>query len=128
MWATAWRAATAQRRLARGLDDVITERLEMADLELAHHLDEPPAALVIAGGERVDVALDLQGLAHIGAHDAEEILVHHPGARERHDRQRQPFLEDLSPVRPHAEPADTDDMDRGADQPARLPVQVGRAG
>jgi hypothetical protein len=112
---------------ARRLDDVVAERLEMADLELAHHVDETPAALVVAGGEGVDVALDLERLAHVGAHDPEQVLVHRAGARQGHDRQRQPFLEDLPPVRAHAEPADIDDMHRRGEEPDRPALVEGRA-
>ena len=70
------RADARQRRLARGFDDGVAEPVEIGDLELVHHLDQPAAALVVAGRAGIDVALDLQRLAHIGAHQAQQILVH----------------------------------------------------
>ena len=103
------------------------EPVEIGDAELVHHLDKAPAALVVARGQRVDVALDLQRLADIGAHDAHQILVEPSLARQRHQRDREPLLVDLPPVRPHAEPADIDDMHRAGEQPDRLAAQKRRA-
>ena len=37
----------------------------------------------------------------------------------RHDRHRQPLLEDLAAVRPHAEPADIDDVHGAGEEPDR---------
>ena len=108
------------RRLARSFDDVLAQPVEIGDAELLHHLDEPPAAFVVARGERVDVALDLQRLAHIGPDHPQQILVHPAFAGQRHQRDRQPLLEHLAPVRPHAEPADIDDMDRAGEEADRL--------
>ena len=119
-------ADAPERRLARCFDDGFSEPVEIGDLELVHHLDQPPAAFVVARRARVDVALDLQRLAHIGAHDAQQILVHAPLASERHDRNGQPLLEHLAAVRPHAEAADIDDMDRVGEQPDRLAAVKGR--
>ena len=109
-----------ERRLARELDDGVAEPVEIGDFEFVHHLDQPPAAFVIARSTGVDVALDLQRLAHIGAHDAQQILVHGALAGERHDRNGEPFLEHLAAVRSHAEPADIDDMDGVGEQRDRL--------
>ncbi len=95
---------------------VVAEPVEIGDLEFVHHLDQPPAALVVARGAGIDVALDLQRLAHVGAHEPQQILVHAALAGERHDRDRQPFLEHLAAVRAHAEPADIDDMDGVGEQ------------
>ena len=106
---------------------MLAEPVEIGDAELVHHLDQPPAAFVVAGGERIDVALDLQRLAHIGADDAHQVVVHPSCARQRHQRDRQPLLEHLAAVRPHAEPADIDDMHRAGEQPDRLAAQKGRA-
>src|SRR3712207_8338384 len=68
-------------------DDGVAERLDMRDLELAHHLDQPPPALVVAGGEGIDVALDLQRLSHIGAHDAQQVLRSEEHTSELQSRQ-----------------------------------------
>ena len=106
---------------------MIAEPVEIGDPELLHHLDEPAAALVVAGGERINVALDLQRLADIGADHAQQILVHPAFAGQRHQRDRQALLEDLAAVGPHAEPADIDDMHRAGEQADRLAAQKGRA-
>ncbi len=106
----------AKRRLARGFEDAVAEPVEIGDLELLHHLDQAPAALVVARRAGIDVALDLQRLAHIGAHEAQQILVHAALAGELHDRNGDALLEHLPAVRPHAEPADIDDMDGVGEQ------------
>ncbi len=101
-----------QRRFARGVEDAVAEPVQIGDFELVHHFGESPAAFVVARGAGVNVALDLQRLAHIGAHQTQQILVHAALVGELHDGNRQAFLKHLPPVRPHAEPADIDDMDR----------------
>ena len=98
----------------------VAQTVEIGDAELLHHLDKPPAALVVARGQGIDVALDLQRLAHIGADHAQQILVHPAFAGERHQRDGQPLLEHLAPVRPHAETADIDDMDGAGEEADRL--------
>ena len=55
------------RGLARGVDDVLAKPVEIGDAELLHHLDEAAATFIVAGGERINVALDLKRFAHIGA-------------------------------------------------------------
>ncbi len=102
---------------------MLAEPVEIGDAEFLHHLDQPPAALVVARGERVDVALDLQRLAHIGADHAQQILVHPAFAGQRHQRDREPLLEHLAAVRPHAEPADVDDMHCAGEEADRLAVR-----
>ncbi len=106
---------------------MLAEPVEIGDAELLHHLDEPSAALVIAGGERIDVALDLQRFAHIGADHPQQVVVHPAFARQCHQRDREALLVDLPAVRPHAEAADIDDMDRAGEEADRLAAQKGRA-
>ena len=106
---------------------MLAEPVEIGDTELIHHLDQAAAALVVAGGERVDIALDLQRLAHIGAQDAQQVVVHLAFARQRHQRDREPLLEHLPSIGPHAETADIDDMDGAGEQADRLAAQKGRA-
>src|ERR1051326_1073611 len=84
------------------------EPIQIGDLELLHHVDEPPAAFVVAGGASVNVALDLQRLAHIGAHEAQQVLIHAALAGEWHDWDRQALFEHLAAVGSHAEAADVD--------------------
>ena len=119
-------ADAPERRLARCFEDGFSEPVEIGDLELVHHLDQPPAPFVVARRTRVDVALDLQRLAHVGTHEAQQILVHAPLASERHDRNGQPFLEHLAAVRPHPEAADVYDVNRVGEQPDRLAAVKGR--
>ena len=106
---------------------MLAEPVEIGDAELLHHVDEPPAAFVVARGERIDIALDLQGFAHIGADDAHQVFVDPPLAGQRHQGDREAFLEHLAAVRPHAEPADIDDMHRAREKPDRRPAQKRRA-
>ena len=120
------RADARQRRLARGFDDCLSEPVQVGDLELVHHVDQPPAPFVVAGGAGIDVALDLKRLAHIGSHHSQQVLVHLAFARERHDRNGDAFLENLSAIRAHTEPADIDDMDRVGKQRDRLAAIEGR--
>ena len=115
------------RRLARGFDDMLAEPVEIGDAELLHHLDEPAAALVVARGQCIDIALDLQRLADIGADHAQQVVVHTALAGQRHQRDRQPLLEDLAAVGTHAEPADIDDVHRAGEEPDRLAAQKRRA-
>src|SRR5262249_46781235 len=70
------RTDAAERRLARGFDDGVAEPVEIGDLELVHHLDQPAAALVVAGRCGVDVAFDLQWLRPVGRHPGPQVVVH----------------------------------------------------
>jgi hypothetical protein len=81
------------------------------------------SARIIARRERVNVALDLQRFAHVGAHHAQQVLVHRAFARERHDRDRQAFFEHLPAVRSHTEAADVDDVHRAGEQADRAAVE-----
>jgi CheY-like chemotaxis protein len=45
------------------------------DAELVHHLDQAPAADLVAGRQRVEVAHHLDRLAHVGTHDLDQGLV-----------------------------------------------------
>ena len=104
------RTDALERGVARGFNDGVAEPIEIGNLEFVHHLDKASAAFVIACGAGIDVALDLERLADIGAHQAQQVLAHAPFAREWHDWNRQTFLEHLAAIRSHAEPADIDDM------------------
>ena len=46
-----------QHRLARMVEDVLGELIEMLEAELVHHLDQPAAADLVAGDQRIDVAI-----------------------------------------------------------------------
>ena len=51
------------------------EPLEIVDAELVHHRDEAPAADLVAGDQRKQVAVHLHRLAHVGAHDASSVSL-----------------------------------------------------
>ena len=106
---------------------MVAQTVEIGDAELLHHLDKPPAALVVARGQGIDVALDLQRLAYISADHAQQILVHPAFAGERHQWDGQPLLKHLAPVRPHAETADVDDVDGAGEEADGLAGEKGRA-
>jgi hypothetical protein len=57
------------------VDDVPAELVEIVDAVLGHHVGEPLLADAVAADQGVQVALDLDGLAHVGAHDAHHALV-----------------------------------------------------
>src|SRR5437764_1391954 len=65
-------------------------------LAMPNSSDEAPAAFVVAGRQRIDIALDLQRFADIGADDAHQVFVHPPFARQRHQGDREALLEDLA--------------------------------
>ena len=75
-------------------------------------VDQTPDALIVRRRTGIDIAFDLHRLAHIGANDPQEILVHQPFSREGHDRDGQSLLEHLTAIGSHAEPPDIDDVDR----------------
>src|SRR6516165_8349172 len=113
-------AYPGERRLARCVDDCLAKPIKIGNLEFVHHLDQSPAALVIARRARVDVAHNLQRFAHIGAHEVQQILVHAALAGERHDWNGEALFEHLPAVRSHAEAADIHDMDRVGEQADRF--------
>ena len=95
--------------------------------ELVHQPDEPARAGVVAGAERIDVALELDRQAGAGADEVEEGLVRPARLEAFHDRDVEAFLEHRAPFRPHAEAADVDDMRGVGEQPDDPAVVEGRA-
>jgi hypothetical protein len=57
------------------VQDVLGEHVEVVEAELLHHLDEALAADVVAGGERIDVALGVDRQARVGADHRHQRLV-----------------------------------------------------
>ena len=82
----------------------------------------------VAADQRVDVALDLHRLAHVGADDAHHALVHHAFAHQRQQRQEQAFVEDLPAVRRLPQPADVDDVRGAGEQRHQLALVEGGRG
>jgi len=106
-------------------DDVRAELVQRVDAVLGHHVRQPLLADAIAADQRVDVALDLHRLAHVGADDAHHALVDYALAHQRQQRQEQPFVEDLASVGRLAEPADIDHVRRAREQCHQLAVVEG---
>ena len=110
-----------QRGGARALDDLLAQRVEVGQSELLHHGEQTVRAHPVAGDQRVDVAFELERLAHVPAHQLQQVLVDAALAAERHDRDVEPFLEHRARVRPEAASADVDHVGgagEGADDPA----------
>ena len=95
--------------------------VEVGQLELLHHGEQAVGARPVAGDQRVDVAFELERLAHVPAHHLQQVLVDATLAAERDDRDIEPFLEHRARIRPEAAPADVDHVGsagEGADDPA----------
>ena len=105
-----------QRRRLRAFDDVPRKDVEVVDPELVHHLDQPAAADIVAGGEGMEVAHHLDGLPHIRGHDVDQRPVDRSPLREAHDGDVESLLEDIPPVRCHPPSADVDDMAGAGEQ------------
>ena len=120
------RADLIQHRRPAVLDDVLTQRIDGVQVELAHHIDQATAAGLVAGGQRIEVALDLHRLAHIHPHDVQQRFIHHAALGQRHDRDVDAFLIDLPPIGAEAAPADIDDMAGRGEQGDHLAVLEGR--
>ena len=56
-------------------------------------------AVALQATEGVEVALHLHRLAHVGADDLHQALVHDARPHQRQQRQEEPFVEDLPAVR-----------------------------
>ena len=110
---------------ARAVDDEGAELVEILDAGLVHHLDDAAAADLVARGQRVEIALHLDGLADVGAHELEQPLVDDAGRRERHDGDEQALVIDLSAIRRHAEPADIDHVAGAGKQRDELALAMG---
>ena len=103
----------------RMLADVVGQRLDAVDAELGHHLAQPLGALVVAGHQGEQIALDLHRLAHVRPHDRQQVLVHLACARKRHDRHAQPLFVHLPAVGPEAASADVHHVHGRREQPHR---------
>ena len=79
----------------------------------------------VAGDQGVDVALHLDGFAHIGADDAHQALVEGALPDQRQQRDEQALVVDLPPVRRLPEPADIDHMGGAGEQRDQPPLVEG---
>ena len=105
----------------------LRERIEAVHLELVHHLDQAVRAGVVAGAQRIDVALQFHRQARAGADEIEERLVRPALIEAFDDRDVHPFLEHRAAFRSHAEAADVDHMRGVGEQADDLAVMKRRA-
>ena len=108
-----------QHGAPRRRDDVICDFLESVHGELVHQLPQPPAAHVIAGGKRVEIADDLDRFPDVGPDDLEHALVGFAAIEEAHDRNAQALLVDLARIGTETGAPDVDDMHRRGKEPHR---------
>ena len=111
---------------AAAVDDEVGKRREVLQAVFVHHRQQPFAAGVVAGGERVEVADHHARLAHIGPHHLQKPFVDPPRLGERHERHEQALLIDLPGIGSLAEAADIDHMAGGGEQRHDAPVAEGR--
>ncbi|CAB3714706.1 hypothetical protein LMG26845_05972 [Achromobacter insuavis] len=110
--------------LRRLLDDVAAQRFQVGQLELGQQRLQAAATDVVAGHQRVQVALDLLRLAHVGADDGQHAGVHLVLVEEAQDRQEQAFVIDLQAVGAAADAADVDHVQgRGEQRHQRAVVE-----
>ncbi len=114
-------------RPARGGEDALGQAFEIPEAELAEHLGKPRDPRLVAGGERVDVALEFGRPARIGAEEGEERLIPRPLGETAEDRDEEPLLEHRAPLGPHAEPADVDDVRRVGEEGDEAALMKGGA-
>ena len=115
-----------EARLARMVEDVLGEIVEMLEAELVHHGDQALAADLVAGDLRIDVADHLDRLAHVGPDDVDQPLVHLAAIDDLGDRDVEPFLVDLLGLADDAAAADIDDVQGAGEQADRLAAPEGR--
>ena len=100
----------------RTLDDVVALRLQVGQLELAQQALQPHGAHRVAGDQRMEVALDLAGLAHVGAHDVQHGFLDHALACEAQRRQEQSFVKDFQRIGSGVDAADVDHVHRRCEE------------
>ena len=105
-----------EHRTARALADVLAELIEIVEVELRHHLDQPLASDVVAGRERVHVAFGLDGLARVCPHHRHQGLVEHPAVGELEHRDVDTFHVHVGGVGAEADAADVGEVRRAREQ------------
>jgi len=94
----------------RTVEDELRQRIQAGHLEFVHHLDKPPGAGIVAGTQRVDIALQFDRKPRTGAHEVEEGLVRFTLIETFDDRYIHALFVDRPPLWPHAKAADIDDV------------------
>ena len=110
------RADDLQHGAARRPDDVIGDLPDPVHAELVHQVPQAAAGDVVAGGERIEVADDLDRFPDIGADDLEDALVGLAAFEQAHDRNAEPLLEHLAGVRSESRTADIHDVNRRSEE------------
>ena len=88
----------------------------MVEFELFHHVNQAAMPDLVAGRQRIDIANQLIGFAHIAADNADQRLVHIALVGKFHDRDIEPLFIDGLRIRPKTSAANVDDMRRTGEE------------
>ena len=99
---------------------MLGERIERVDAELVHHLGEALGADVVAGGERIGVALGVDRQPRVGADHRHQGLVHGALVDQLEHRDVEAFHEHVGRIRPEADAADVHQMAGAGEQRDQL--------
>ena len=116
-----------QYRTSRIPADVFAQAVEVVEVELVHHLDQAFAADIVAGRQRIHVALRLHRLARVGTNHRQKGLVHYPPVGKLQHRDVDALHVHIRRIGPETDPADVGEVGGAgeqADQPAA--VEAGR--
>ena len=101
-------------------DDVFAEFVEVLEPEFVHHFDQADAAHLIAGSERIDVALAFYRLAGVAADHRHEGLVDPAAVGELQHRDVEPLHMHVRRVGADADAADIGQVRGAGEQADRL--------
>ncbi len=110
-----------QYRLAGMVDDVLRQVVEAGQAELLHHLRQALAADIVAGRQRIDVALRVDRQAGVGTDHREQRLVHPAALGQLQHRDVEPLHEHVGAVGAEADAADIHQV-AGAGQERHQPA------
>src|SRR5205809_8109280 len=74
----------------------VGDGINACEAEFVHHFQERSPASVVARGLRIKIADHFVGLTHVDPNDLHESLVGLATVEELHDRDAQPFFENLA--------------------------------
>src|SRR5215208_1889368 len=106
--------------------DLIRQRLDVLEVELLDHLDEPLASDVVAPRLGVQVADHLEGRPHVGTDDPEELLVGLAADEQAGHGHEESLLVDLARVSPEAATPDVEGVAAIAEVRDDIPVAEDR--
>ena len=90
--------------------------IERVDGEFVHHLDQPPRADIVAGRQRVDIALGVDRQARVGADHRHQGLVHLALIEQLQHRDVEALHEHVGGVGSEADAADVHEMAGAGEQ------------